>query len=119
MSHMPDEVKAYLTSPSFAEAAAEHFHSIDTESKGSVTFDKMTDVAREALSTCIAFEEDGRENFQCQPSDADLHRFIQIFDADNNGVIDLQEFIAFLKFALARLFLESEVKTQIISYKRT
>ena len=94
MHKIPEDVRAYLSSEEFVEATVEKFNGVDEDRNGVLTVDEIFTVIEDLVQCPWAITLD-----HC-------HKFVQIFDADGDGVISVGEFHDFCIFVALISYLE-------------
>ncbi len=80
---------------------------VDKDGSGFLDEGEVIPIAVDSLKTVINIQ-DGAQQFEPKITQAEVKRFMQIFDRDKNGVLTLEEFSGFMKFSICRAWIEHE-----------
>jgi len=88
--HCPQHVLSYIKSDEFTLTCRENFAALDTDGSGSLSADELLPVIS-SLATSTGTNLTSLEHSR---------KFLRIFDTDNDGTLDLGEYLDFVAFSL-------------------
>eukprot|EP00435_Cladocopium_sp_Y103_P069735 s818_g33.t2 len=94
---VPDTLRESISHPKFVQLCEEEFQKLDKEQRGELTSDDLLDVIVELSRS----QKESISQVQCR-------KFAEMFDTDQDGLINISEFTQMVQFVTVASWLESE-----------
>eukprot|EP00930_Biecheleria_cincta_P002558 TRINITY_DN10356_c0_g1_i2.p1 TRINITY_DN10356_c0_g1~~TRINITY_DN10356_c0_g1_i2.p1 ORF type:complete len:843 (+),score=210.03 TRINITY_DN10356_c0_g1_i2:91-2619(+) len=103
MPFLPIELRQSIESEEFRQECEQSFRDLDTEDRGELTSDDLLDV----IAFLVQSKREGIGKEQCR-------RFSEMFDVNEDGLINISEFTNMVQFVTVASYLETEEGQKII-----